>query len=126
MAVFRVQTDQMRAAIEREREEAKPVLEELRSLGGQLKSRLNEELEATMASISLVETEYRQLREEIDSCRDKETALASERAEKLAKLVAVEEFFAVHSRVRARTSPTGRVGREPGKCRRVAAKLVFE
>ena len=102
MARLRVQTDQMRAAIEREREEAKPVLEELQSLGGQLKSRLNEELEATMASISLVETEYRQLREEVDSCRDKETALASERAEKLAKLVAVEEFFAARESERER------------------------
>lgn len=51
MARVGVQTDQIRAAIERERKEAKPVLEALQSLGGQLKSRLNEELEAIMTSI---------------------------------------------------------------------------
>lgn len=102
MARVRVQTDQMRAAIERERKEAKPVLEALQSLGGQLKSRLNEELEAIMTSISVVETEYRELREEIAYCRDKETALASERAEKLAKLATVEEFLAARESERER------------------------
>jgi hypothetical protein len=102
MEKIKVQAEQMRKAIEREREQAKPALQVLENLGGGLKATLNEELQVLMVSISSLEAEYRQLREEISSCRDKETNLASERSEKQARLASVDEFFAARDAERER------------------------
>jgi hypothetical protein len=102
VARIKAQADQMRAAIEREREQARPVLDALQSIGGQLRARLNEELAAVIASISVLETQHQTLREEISAYRDKETSLASERSDKQANLAIVDNFFAARDSERER------------------------
>lgn len=97
-----IQADQLRMAIEREREAGKPVLEALQHLGGRLKSRLENEIAVIGASISAIENEYGQLRKEIDSYHDQELRLATEHSEKRTQLSAIEEFFSKREAERER------------------------
>jgi hypothetical protein len=114
LSKLQVQADQLRMAIESEREAAKPILETLQQLGGRLKSKLDQEIVLTAASISAIENEYDELRKEIDSYRDQELRLASEQSQKRAQLSAVEEFFSKRETERERLRVEGWVESKEG------------
>jgi hypothetical protein len=90
---LRVQSDQLRRAIEREREQARPGLEALQQLGGRLKCKLDQQIAVNTASILAIDNECGGLRKEMDAFRDQELRLAAEYSEKKVQLYVVEEFF---------------------------------
>jgi hypothetical protein len=105
----RVETEaeQLRIALGREREEAKPALAIVKDIGGRLKSKLNQEIAAAMSSITATRQEYSQLRGQIHSCRETEKALTAERAEKRARVSVLETFFTQRESERERLRREG-------------------